>query len=242
MRQISGHPANALKHAGMHNCTVMNNVACNTHDIAPFVRPRPLPAQSCEACSASSPHPQMQEIGDDRAARHLTGRSRVANHTGYHCIVVFSDAARASLIVRSDSQGSWWSCTIAQEHNRAQHMSALASTRYTGQGDKLLQGGAALVVFLVQLHSTGKHGPEKVHRAALLNSKHEKRTIAADLRRDKKYFESSFIGSAAVTRHMNSWRIDICTQTLSFASWGATAGNRVVLFTLDLGIQNEGMD
>ena len=131
---------------------------------------------------------------------------------------------------------------MVQEHNRAQHMSALASTRYTGQGDKLLQGGAALVVFLVQLHSTGKHGPEKVHRAALLNSKHEKRTIAADLRRDKKYFESSFIGSAAVTRHMNSWRIDICTQTLSFASWGATAGNRVVLFTLDLGIQNEGMD
>ena len=78
---------------------------------------------------------------------------------------------------------------MVQEHNRAQHMSALASTRYTGQGDKLLQGCAALVVSLVQLHSTGKHGTEKVRRAALFNSKHEKRTIAADLRRDKKYFE-----------------------------------------------------
>jgi hypothetical protein len=44
-------------------------------------------------------------------------------------------------------------------------------------------------------------------------------------------------------RHKNSWQIDICSRkTLSFASWGATAGNRVVLFTFDLGIQSEGMD
>ena len=75
--------------------------------------------------------------------------------------------------------------TIAQKSNRAQHMSALASTRYTGQTDKLLQSCVTLVVFLVQLHSTGKHGPEKVRRAALFNGKHEKRAIAADLRRDR---------------------------------------------------------
>ena len=99
--------------------------------------------------------------------------------------MVFGDAARASFIAQSDCQGSWWSCTIAQEHNRAQHMSALASTRYTGQTDKLLQSCVTLAVFLVQLHSTGKHGPEKVRRAALLNGKNEKRTIAADLRRDR---------------------------------------------------------
>ena len=78
---------------------------------------------------------------------------------------------------------------MVQEHNRAQHMSALASTRYAGQTDKLLQSCVTLVVFLVQLHSTGKHGPEKVRRAALFNGKHEKRTIAADLQHDKKYFE-----------------------------------------------------
>ena len=155
----------------------------------PLFAPGRSPRSLAKSCSASSPHPQMQEIGDDRAARHLTGRSRPANHTGYQCIVVFSDAARASLIARSDCQGSWWSCTIAQEHNRAQHMSALASTRYTGQGDKLLQGCAALVVSLVQLHSTGKHGPDKKGRAALLDGKHEKRTIAADLQRDNTYFE-----------------------------------------------------
>ena len=68
-------------------------------------------------------------------------------------------------------------------------MSALASTRYAGQTDKLLQSCVTLIVPLVQLHSTRKHGTEKVRRAALFNSKHEKRTIAADLRRDKKYFE-----------------------------------------------------
>ena len=131
---------------------------------------------------------------------------------------------------------------MVQEHNRAQHMSALACTRYAGQTDKLLQSCVTLIVPLVQLHSTRKHGSQKFRRAPLLDGKHEKGTIAADLRRDKKYFESSFIGSAAATRHMNSWRIDICAQTLSFASWGATAGNRVVLFTFDVGIQNEGMD
>jgi hypothetical protein len=154
----------------------------------PLFAPGRSPRSRAKSCSAGSPHPQMQEIGDDRAAGHLTGRSRPANHTGYQCIVVFSDAARASLIARSDRQGSWWSCTIAQEHNRAQHR-ALASTRYTGQTDKLLQSCVTLVVFLVQLHSTGKHGPEKVRRAALFNGKHEKRTIAADLQRDKTYVE-----------------------------------------------------
>ena len=68
-------------------------------------------------------------------------------------------------------------------------MSALASTRYTGQTDKLLQSCVTLVVFLVQLHSTGKHGTQKLRRAALLDGQNQKRTIAADLRRDKKYFE-----------------------------------------------------
>ena len=68
-------------------------------------------------------------------------------------------------------------------------MSALASTRYTGQTDKLLQSCVTLVVFLVQLHSTGKHGPDKKGRAALLDGTHEKRTIAADLQRDNTYFE-----------------------------------------------------
>ena len=188
----------------------------------PLFAPGRSPRSLAKSCSASSPHPQMQEIGDDRAARHLTRRCRPPNHTSNQRIVVLGDASRASFIARSNCQGSWWSSGMVQEHNRAQHMSALACTRYAGQTDKLLQSCVALVVFLVQLHSTGKHGPEKVRRAALFNSKHEKRTIAADLRRDKKYFESSFIGSAAVTRHMNSWRIDICTQTLSFASCGAT--------------------
>ena len=155
----------------------------------PLFAPGRSPRSRAKSCSAGSPHPQMQEIGDDRAAGHLTGRSRPANHTGYQCIVVFSDASRTSLIVRSDCQGSWWLCGMVQEHNRAQHMSALTSTRYAGQTDKLLQSCVTLVVFLVQLHSTGKHGPEKVRRAALFNGKHEKRTIAADLRRDKKYFE-----------------------------------------------------
>ena len=79
--------------------------------------------------------------------------------------------------------------TIAQKSNRAQHMSALASTRYAGQGDDPLQGGAALAVCLVQLHSTGKHGTQKLRRASLLDGKNEKRTIAADLQRDKTYFE-----------------------------------------------------
>ena len=79
--------------------------------------------------------------------------------------------------------------SIAQKENRTRHMGALASARYTGQGDELLQGGAALVVSLVQLHSTGKHGPDKKGRAALLDGKHEKRTIAADLQRDNTYFE-----------------------------------------------------
>ena len=78
---------------------------------------------------------------------------------------------------------------IAQKENRTQHMIALTRPRYDGQTDKCFQSCVTLVVFLVQLHSTGEHGPEKVRRAALFNSKHEKRTIAADLRRDKKYFE-----------------------------------------------------
>ena len=166
-------------------CTVVNNVACNTHDIALLFALGRSPRSLAKSCSAGSPHPQMQEIGDDRAAGHLTGRC-LANHTGYQCIVVFSDASRTSLIVRSDCQGSWWLCGMVQEHNRAQHMSALTSTRYAGQTDKLLQSCVTLVVFLVQLHSTGEHGPEKVRRAALFNGKHEKRTIAADLQRDKR--------------------------------------------------------
>ena len=155
----------------------------------PLFAPGRSPRSRAKSCGASSPHPQMQEIGDDRAAGHLTGRSRPANHTGYQCIVVFSDAARASLIARSDRQGSWWLCGMVQEHNRAQHMSALTSTRYAGQTDKLLQSCVTLIIPLVQLNAARYHGPEKVRRAALLNGKNEKRTIAADLQHDKKYFE-----------------------------------------------------
>jgi hypothetical protein len=131
----------------------------------------------------------MQEVGDDRAAGHLTRRCQPANQTGNQRIVVFGDASRTSLIARSDSQGSWWSSGMVQEHNRAQHMSALASTRYAGQTDKLLQRCVTLIVPLVQLNAARYHGPEKVRRAALLDGKHEKRTIAADLQHDKKYVE-----------------------------------------------------
>ena len=54
-------------------CTVLNNVACNTHDTALLFAPGRSPRSIAKSCGASSPHPQMQEIGDDRAARHLTG-------------------------------------------------------------------------------------------------------------------------------------------------------------------------
>lgn len=129
--------------------------------------------------------------------------------------MVFGDTSRASLVAHPNhSQGSWWMRSIAQKENRTRHMGALASARYTGQGDELLQGGAALVVSLVQLHSTRKHGTQKLRRAALLDCQNQKGTVAAHLQRDKKYFEYGFIGSTAATRRKNSCRVDICSQTL----------------------------